>query len=249
MKLKEFVSFLDDYLSVDEWSDASRNGLQVEGKKEIEKVAFAVDACMESFRKSKDVGADALVVHHGLVWGGIEHVTGIIANRLRFLLENEISLYAAHLPLDAHPEIGNNARLLELVGVRAEEPFGFYHGKAIGYAGRLSSEVGLEELAKDLEKKLQTEVRVLDFGRARVKRVGAVSGKGGFAIGEAAEKGIDTVITGEAEHSAYHMAKELGINVVFAGHYATETLGVKDLMSVVEKLEIETVFIDVPTGL
>ncbi len=248
MKLEELVSFLNDYLRIDEWSDASRNGLQVEGKEEVERVAFAVDACMESFEKSKDAGADALVVHHGLVWGGIEHVTGIIAKRLRFLLENEISLYAAHLPLDAHPEIGNNVKLLELVGAEAEEPFGFYHGKAIGYAGRLNCEIELKELARGIERKLQNRVKILNFGSSRARRVGAVSGRGGFSIGEAAEKGIDTVITGEAEHSVYHVAKELGINVVFAGHYATETLGVKGLMSVVEK-HAKTIYIDVPTGL
>ncbi|AEA46879.1 Nif3-like dinuclear metal center hexameric protein [Archaeoglobus veneficus] len=249
MRLRELTFFLDEFLKTGEWSETSKNGLQVEGKEEVEKVAFAVDACMETFEKARDTNADMLVVHHGLVWGGIEYVTGIVAKRLRFLLENGISLYAAHLPLDAHPEIGNNVKLLEIVGAEVEEPFGFYHGKAIGFAGRLSNGVELEELAAILEEKLQTEVRVLNFGCNRVKRIGAVSGRGGFAVAEAAEKGLDVLITGEAEHSAYHTAKELGVNVIFAGHYATETLGIKALMDVVDGLGLKTEFIDAPTRL
>ena len=246
MELEKFVGFLNDYLRISEWSEASKNGLQVEGKKEVRRVAFAVDACMECFEKAKELDADMIVVHHGLVWGGIEYVTGIIAKRLKFLLENGISLYAAHLPLDAHPEIGNNVKLLEIVGAKPEEPFGIYHGKTIGFAGRLNT--SLDKIVQSIEQNLG-KARVLDFGGCDVRKIGAISGRGSFALPEAAEREIDTVITGEAEHSAYHVAKELGINVIFAGHYATETLGVKALAKVVEELGLETFFIDVPTGL
>jgi dinuclear metal center YbgI/SA1388 family protein len=247
MKLDEVVQFLDEYLRINEWDDKSRNGLQVEGSSEVEKIAFAVDACMESFEGAQRVGADMLIVHHGLVWGGIEYVRGITARRLKFLLENGISLYAAHLPLDAHPEVGNNVQLLKIVGAEIDEPFGVYHGKTIGYAGIVDSSI--EDIASMIEKTLNTEAKLLRFGEDEVRRVGVVSGKGVFAISQAIGK-LDLFITGEAEHEAYHVAKEGGLNVIFAGHYATETVGVKALMEVVrEKLGIEVEFVDVPTGL
>ncbi|MCD6140932.1 MAG: Nif3-like dinuclear metal center hexameric protein, partial [Thermococcus sp.] len=102
----EIVNFLDEYLNVLAFPDKSRNGLQVEGKEEVEKIAFAVDACMDTFIKARAFGADMLIVHHGLIWGGIEYVRGLVQKRLKFLLENELNLYAAHLPLDLHPEVG-----------------------------------------------------------------------------------------------------------------------------------------------
>ena len=248
MKLDEVVQFLDEYLKINEWSDKSRNGLQVEGSSKVEKIAFAVDACMDSFKGAKRVNADMLIVHHGLVWGGIEYVRGITARRLKFLLENEISLYAAHLPLDAHPEVGNNVQLLKLVGAEVDEPFGVYHGMAIGYAGTIDASV--DDVANAIKETLNTEVKLLRVGEDRVKRVGVVSGKGAFAIPQAVDSGLDLFITGEAEHEAYHVAKEGGLNVIFAGHYATETVGVKALMEVVEdKLGVEVEFVDVPTGL
>ncbi len=250
MKLDEIVQFLDEYLRINEWSDKSRNGLQVEGNGEVEKIAFSVDACMESFERAKQADADMLVVHHGLVWGGIEYVRGIVARRLKFLLENGISLYAAHLPLDAHPEIGNNAQLLKILGAEISEPFGSYHGSAIGYAGEFSEDKSVEEVASVIGKALNTEVKILRFGGAKVKKVGIVSGKGAFAISQAIDNGLDLLVTGEAEHEAYHLAKEGGLNVIFAGHYATETVGIKALMNVVKnEFSIEVEFIDVPTGL
>ncbi len=253
MLLQEIVDFLDDYLGVGEWEfDSSSNGLQVEASFEVEKVAFAVDACMETFRKAAESGADMLVTHHGIVWGGLSKIAGIVARRIRYLFENSLSLYSAHLPLDAHPKVGNNVLLLKAAGFLVEEPFGFYKGRAIGFCGRnVGSDdgVSVKDVAGKLEKELDTEVKVFEFGHERVFKAGAVSGRGAFALEEAAEKGLDLLITGEAEHSAYHTAKELGINVIFAGHYATETLGVKALMDVVEKLGVEVEFIDVPTGL
>jgi dinuclear metal center YbgI/SA1388 family protein len=252
MKLKELVEFLDDLLGIKDWDEKSKNGLQVEGKGDVAKVVFAVDACMDVFVKAKQLDADMVVVHHGLIWGGIEFVRGIVKNRLKFLLDNDISLYAVHLPLDAHPRIGNNAQLLRLLDIEPENPFGVYHGKSIGFWGEFEQAMSLDDVVKILRDRLNPDLRVLDFGSREIKRVGAVSGKGAFALAEAIEKGLDLFITGEAEHGAYHLAKEGKINVIFAGHYATETLGIKALMNVVGEEfagELEVEFVDVPTGL
>ncbi len=251
MRLDEVVQFLDEFLGVREWDDKSKNGLQVEGREEVRKVVFAVDACMDVFVEAKRRKADLVVVHHGLIWGGIEYVTGVVRRRLKFLLENEISLYAAHLPLDAHPRIGNNVQLLRLMDVEPEGEFGVYRGRPIGFYGRLERPVGLGELVEKL-KGLNGRLIVLDFGSESVRSVGAVSGRGAFALVEAADLGLDLFVTGEAEHEAYHLSKELGINVVFAGHYSTETLGVKALMNILGEEfegELEVEFVDVPTGL
>ncbi|WP_456469160.1 Nif3-like dinuclear metal center hexameric protein [Archaeoglobus sp.] len=245
MRLSEVCEFLDEYLEIWKYQDVSNNGLQVEGNREVEKIAFAVDACMESFRAARMNGADVLIVHHGMIWGGIDYVRGIVKKRIEYLLKNGISLYAAHLPLDAHREVGNNATILRRVGAEPEEEFGEYKGVKIGYSAEMSSPVSVTAIADKLG-----PAKILPFGREKVRRVAAVSGKGSFAINEAIEKGIELLITGEPEHEAYHLAKEGGINVIFLGHYESEKFGVESLMKVVaEKLGLETVFIDIPTNL
>ena len=250
MKLYEIVEFLDDLLKVEEWQDKSNNGLQVEGKEEVKKVAFAVDACMEVFEKAKEIGADMIVVHHGLIWGGIDYVKGLINRRLEFLLKNGISLYAVHLPLDAHPSVGNNAQILKAMGLEPIESFGVYQGKEIGYIGVYDESKPLDDVLDLIREKVNQTLVVLDFGSEDVKRVGVVSGRGGFALVEAVERNVDLFITGEQDHSVYHLAKECGVNVVFAGHYATETFGVKALIRVVGgEFDIDVEFIDIPTGL
>jgi len=250
VKLYEIVEFLDDLLKVEEWQDKSNNGLQVEGKEEVKKVAFAVDACMEVFEKAKEIGADMIVVHHGLIWGGIDYVKGLIKRRLEFLLKNGISLYAVHLPLDAHPSVGNNAQILKAMGLEPIESFGVYQGKEIGYIGVYDESKPLDDVLDLIREKVNQTLVVLDFGSEDVKRVGVVSGRGSFALVEAVERNVDLFITGEQDHSIYHLAKECGVNVVFAGHYATETFGVKALMRVVGgEFDIDVEFIDIPTGL
>ncbi|RLI79860.1 Nif3-like dinuclear metal center hexameric protein [Archaeoglobales archaeon] len=248
MRLEEIVSFLDEYLELEKFKDSSNNGLQVEGVKEVKKVAFAVDACLEVFKRATMINANLVVVHHGLIWGGISYVKGIVFRRLKFLIENGISLYAAHLPLDVHKEVGNNAMLLKILGLNANNPFGEYKGVKIGWMDSFDEPKPLDEIVRLIEDNLNVRAVVLDFG-GDIKRVAAVSGKGAFAINEAVESDVDLLITGEAEHEAYHTAKEGKLNVIFAGHYATETLGVKALMDVVEGLGVEVEFIDIPTGL
>ncbi|RLF86069.1 Nif3-like dinuclear metal center hexameric protein [Thermococci archaeon] len=247
----EIVNFLDEYLNVLAFPDKSRNGLQVEGKEEVEKIAFAVDACMDTFIKARTFGADMLIVHHGLIWGGIEYVRGLVQKRLKFLLENELNLYAAHLPLDLHPEVGNNAQLLKLLELEPREPFGSYNGLNIGYISEFDEPKPLPLVAQILVEKLKTDyVKAYEFGVEEIRRVGVVSGRGGFAIPEAIEKGVNLFITGEFLHDDYHTAKEGRLSVIAAGHYASETLGVKALMPILrEKFGVKTVFIDNPTGL
>ncbi|WP_457548697.1 Nif3-like dinuclear metal center hexameric protein [Archaeoglobus sp.] len=250
MKLYEIVEFLDDLLKVKEWQDKSNNGLQVEGKEEIKKVAFAVDACMDVFERAKESNADMIVVHHGLIWGGIDYVKGVVKRRLEFLLKNGISLYAVHLPLDAHPSLGNNAQILKALGLEPTESFGVYQGKEIGYIGVYDESKPLEDVLKVVRENINESLMVLDFGSRNISRIGVVSGRGCFALVEAVEKKVDLFITGEQDHSVYHLAKECGINVVFAGHYATETFGVKALMRVIAgEFDVDVEFIDVPTGL
>ena len=247
----EIVNFLNEYLNVLAFPDKSRNGLQVEGKEEVEKIAFAVDACMDTFIKARAFGADMLIVHHGLIWGGIEYVRGLVQKRLKFLLENELNLYAAHLPLDLHPEVGNNAQLLKLLELEPREPFGSYNGLNIGYISEFDEPKPLPLVAQILVEKLKTDyVKAYEFGVEEIRRVGVVSGRGGFAIPEAIEKGVNLFITGEFLHDDYHTAKEGRLSVIAAGHYASETLGVKALMPILrEKFGVKTVFIDNPTGL
>jgi dinuclear metal center YbgI/SA1388 family protein len=245
MKLTEICEFLDEYLNIKGYQDVSNNGLQVEGREETKKIAFAVDACMESFRAAKANGADMLVVHHGMIWGGIDYVKGMVRKRVEYLLRNGISLYAAHLPLDAHREVGNNVMILKKIGAEAQEEFGEYKGVKIGYSAEFPSPKSVMEIAERFDRSL-----ILPFGKDKVRRVAAVSGRGCFAITEAIEEGIELLITGEPEHEAYHIAKEGGLNIIFLGHYESERFGVEALRDVVaERLGIETVFIYVPTNL
>ncbi len=248
MKLYEIVSFLDSYLNISEWEniDSSKNGLQVESCNSIEKVAFSVDACMDSFKKAVETKANLLITHHGLFWKDFKGITGIMAKRLKYLIKNELSLYAAHLPLDAHPEVGNNIQIAKILEMDIEGAFAQYHGKTIGFYGKI--EDSINNIAKKLEEKLKTKPLVLEFSK-NISKAGVVSGRGGFSIYDAEKLDIDLLITGEAEHSIYHTAKELGISLIFAGHYATEVVGLKALMKKVRELGLETVFIDCPTGI
>ena len=245
--LKEVVEFLDGELGIKDVEDSSNNGLQVSGSKEVKKIAFAVDACMEVFEKAKDF--DMIIIHHGISWDdSLKYLTGINYLRVKFLVDNNISLYAAHLPLDKHPKHGNNAELCRIFELKHIHGFGDYHEQVIGFAGE--KEISLKDFVKEINKKLNTECKVFDFGNEKIKDIGIVSGGGSSALNEAIEKGLDCFVTGEVPHQAYQLAKEGKINLIAAGHYATETLGVKALMNPVkEKFNVEVKFIDAPSGL
>ncbi|NJE54499.1 Nif3-like dinuclear metal center hexameric protein [Thermococcus sp. 21S9] len=250
MNRDELVAFLDEYLQVSAYPDKSSNGLQVEGKEEVERVAFAVDTTLRTIERAVNGKADMLIVHHGMIWGGLNYITGIHYKRLKALIENGLNLYVAHLPLDAHPEVGNNVGLLRLLGLEPRGPFGEYRGLSIGFYGEFEEPQPIEKVAQIVAEKLDTTVKTYEFGKREVKTVGAISGAGAFALEEAYRKGIDLLITGEFGHADYLTALDLPQSVLVAGHYKTETLGVKALMELIrERFGLSVFFIDEPTDL
>ncbi|MFH1409250.1 MAG: Nif3-like dinuclear metal center hexameric protein [Nanoarchaeota archaeon] len=247
--LKTLIQYCDDLLNIKAIEDKSLNGLQVDGPSRITKVAFAVDASTDSIQAAAAQKAQLLMVHHGLFWGSEHPLTGSLFERVKACITKEIALYAVHLPLDLHPVLGNNAQLLKLLELQDAGVFGDYHGIAIGKIGR-STPVSLGTFAGKVNAQLNTRSFVVAHGPSEISTVGIVSGGGSFALEEAHDLGIDVLLTGETSHSAVPVAKELNVNVIFAGHYATETLGVKALASHLKrKFKIATIFVDNPTGL
>ncbi|MCX7682085.1 MAG: Nif3-like dinuclear metal center hexameric protein [Anaerolineae bacterium] len=251
MRRDELVAYLDEYLRVREIRDNSQNGLQVEGPEEVAKVACAVDACQAVFEQAVAAGAQCLIVHHGLFWEKPVRLVGPLFRRVQTLIAGACALYAVHLPLDVHPEVGNNAELARLLGLQETAPFGEYHGGVVGLGGRLAPPVPLSELAERLERATgQPVLRMLAYGPAQASRVGCISGGAAFLIDQVAQAGFDTFVTGEPSHSFHHHAAEYGLNILFGGHYATETLGIRALARhLSDRFGLETVFLDVPTGL
>jgi len=248
--LEETVSFLDDILDNDDWKgiDAATNGLQVENSGDVDKVAFAVDASTQTVEMAAERDADMLVAHHGFFWGGKDELVGQDYERFRLLVENDIALYASHLPLDAHDRVGNNVLLLDALDATASHSFGEIGGQDVGYVGELPSPMGFKELVDSVENAVENEPTVLDFGSNEIEEIAVLTGAGGGHIAEAAETGADVYITGEPKHRAHHDAREHSLNVVFAGHYHTETFGVRELRKRVERnLDVGTFYVDVPT--
>jgi dinuclear metal center YbgI/SA1388 family protein len=253
MYLKDFDTLIREVLDLDEFSgaDVALNGLQVANDKQsVEKAAFAVDACLESIRRAAEWGADLLFVHHGLFWGRPLAVTGGHYRRLRALIQADLALYAVHLPLDMHPQLGNNAGLARRIGLQQLEPFGEYRGMKIGFKGSLPEAMSLEQVVRACCGSNEQGINVLPFGPESVSTVGIVSGGAADEAYQAVDEKLDLFITGDASHTIYHHCLEGGINVIFGGHYLTETYGVT-LLS--EKLRsesnLQTRFFDIPTGL
>jgi len=253
MELSTFVSRLDENLDTDAYSDldASANGLQVgPDEKALDHAAFAVDTAEATIAAAADEGADVLVAHHGLSWGGIERVTDRHYDRISALVDTDIALYVSHLPLDGHQTLGNAAALADLLDLDDTEPFGAMGPEVVGQQGVASASLTRDELVATLEADLETDgVQVLDFGPSEVDRVAIVTGSGTDWLDEAREVGADTLITGEGKQQVYHRAREAGINVVLAGHYATETGGVRRLQSLAEEWGLSTSYHSHPTGL
>jgi dinuclear metal center YbgI/SA1388 family protein len=252
MKMAEFDHWARERLEFSETDsvDASLNGIQVgDTEAEVKKMAFAVDACMDSFRRAKGEGAEALFVHHGLFWGPGVPLTGVMGERVRFLMNNNISLYACHLPLDKHAELGNNARIVSELNLEDITPFGEYKGQKIGFKGVLAEASDLETIILQLFGAWEGRINALRFGPSEIRTVGVISGGGTREVSQAIDEGLDLYITGDASHNIYHESSEAGINVLFAGHYLTEIYGVKAMAdAVASELGLETVFLDIPTG-
>ncbi len=248
---KYFRSFLDfDFYS----KDPSKNGIQVQNvmptTTEIKKVAFAVDACNETIEKAIEENANVLVVHHGIFWG---HEQTIVANhykRIKGLIDNDIALYACHIPLDANEEVGNNYGLARKMGLTDLKPFGAWNGMQIGVQGISESPLSVEKAAELLLGEEKTPLSIFPFGKKEIKTIAIVSGGAEDLLSEAIENNIDLYITGELSHESYHPAKESNINVIAGGHYNTEVMGVSLLAKKLhEEKKIETIFLDVPTQL
>jgi len=241
----DLVAYLDSYLQVPETEDISNNGLQVEGADEVGLVAFAVDACQVTIDRAAQLGAQMLVVHHGLFWGHPLPLVGPHRQRVKSLLDSNCSLYAVHLPLDGHREVGNNVQLARELGLEAIGRF-----RDIGVEAVAPEGLDLDDLMQRVRQSLQVQPQLLSGGGHEVHRVALISGRATKEISIAAEEGFDTFITGEPLHDIYHDPDEYGINVIFAGHYATETLGLQALSGHIEdRFGLETTFIDAPTGL
>lgn len=249
MNLEQLVRYLDSYLRTSEIKDQANNGLQVEGAEDVNKMTFAVDACMEAFRRSESSGAQMLVVHHGLFWEEALMLRGIHRQRISYLLQHNISLYAAHLPLDVHPEVGHNVQLARLLGLEVTGTFGDYNGVLLGVLAESKEELPLSRLVKVLEDKLNAKMTVLNYGPKKIRRVGIISGRAASMVDQAGEQKLDLFLTGETSHTAFHHIAERGLNVVCGGHYATETLGLKALAGHLrEKFGLQTEFLHIPTG-
>ncbi|RMH00793.1 MAG: Nif3-like dinuclear metal center hexameric protein [Chloroflexi bacterium] len=249
MKKRELISYLDEYLRLAEFKDYGPQGLQVEAaKEEIERVALAVDVAPPIVRAAADWGADLLLVHHGILWRTVERIAGPLGERVRLLLENGMHLYAAHLALDGHPEVGNNAVLARMFGVEIREWWCAPMGVPIGVIGTVVEKRPLSQLVSQIQKQLNTQPRVLAYGPDTVHTLAIVSGFGADKIAEAKSLGADTFLTGETSHANYWAAADYGINVIYAGHYATETVGVRALGEhLVNQFGLEVHFFDFPT--
>lgn len=253
MTVRDFDRWFDALLANRDYAaiDPSRNGLQVDNDGgDVSRVAFAVDASLETITRAAGAGAGLLFVHHGLFWGQGELVAGAHYRRVKALLDANVALYASHLPLDANAECGNNIGLARRLALGDLRRFGPWRNCLAGYAGSFDVPVTLDDVLARLFVSAEKPSHVLPFGPREIKTVAVVSGSGSSNIADAIAEGVDLFITGEVKHEAYHAALEAGVSVIAMGHYQSETVGVR---LVAERLAretgIDTVFIDVPTGL
>lgn len=250
MQRDELVRYLDRYLRIEAVADSGPQGLQVEGADEVTRVAFTVDAGLPCIDAAIKVGAQMQIVHHGLFWGREQLISGPFGRRVRRLIQSNLNLYAAHLPLDAHPEVGNNVELARIFDLTVGSWFADAKGTDIGVICLAPDGLALESFVAAIKSKLAVEPRVLAHGPAQIRRVAIISGSGIAFAAEAAALGADTLLTGETSHSNFYAAFDHGLNVIFAGHYATETVGLKALGRHLNgRFGLETVFIDLPTGM
>jgi dinuclear metal center YbgI/SA1388 family protein len=228
--------------------DGAANGLQVENPGPVSHIAAAVDASLATVELAIAARADLLIVHHGLFWSASHPWTGKKCELLRLLMENNLAVYSSHLPLDAHPKLGNNAQLCAALGFKNLKPFFLTHGQTIGFKTRMK--ISRAELAKRFARATDAKPRIIPGGREMCQRIGVVTGGAGGDLKQAASEGVDTFITGEGPHWTYLLAEELGVNVLYGGHYATETFGVKALTAhLSRKFHLPWTFLDHPTGL
>ena len=228
--------------------DGAVNGLQMESSGAVTRLAATVDASLATIRTAIAANADLLIVHHGLFWSKPQPWTGKKFELIRLLVEHNLAIYSSHLPLDAHPKLGNNALLAAALGLKNLKPFFASHGQTIGFQSR--TRIARAELAKKLARATGMEPKVIPGGNEICSRIGIVTGGAGGDLAQAASEGVDTFITGEGPHWTYALGEDLGLNVFYGGHYATETFGVKALAAELsKKFNLPWKFLDHPTGL
>ena len=255
MTLTEFDNYINSFLRKEDYDkDISLNGIQIQNaqpdSKQIKKVAFAVDACQATAQAAADSGADLLFVHHGLFWGHCQTITGSFYKRISTFVKNDLALCAYHIPLDANKPYGNNFGLAAKLGLVNCQQFGSWRGMILGVKGELAAESTIDQLVAKLMRPGKEPRALLAFGKEKIKTVGIISGGASEDVADAVDEKLDCYITGEFNHEDFHFAKEMGINVIAAGHYETETVGVSLVMEKVQaETGIECIFIDEPTGL
>lgn len=250
LALMPLVRYADSLLQTPTFGDyaGATNGLQVENSGRITRIAAAVDASLATVKLAIAADADLMIVHHGLFWSPSHPWTGKKYELLRTLLDHDLAVYSSHLPLDAHPQLGNNIRLATALGLKRLKPFFPSHGQPIGL--RTTATLKRDELTRRLARATGDAPLVIPAGPAICRRIGIVTGGAGAELKQASIEGIDTFITGEGPHWTFALAEELGVNVFYAGHYATETFGVKALAEhLSRKFRVPWVFLDHPTGL
>jgi dinuclear metal center YbgI/SA1388 family protein len=250
MHLTEAVRYLDELLHTQDVQDfpQAMNGLQVQNSGGLSRLGAAVDASEAVIVEAAEAGVDFLIVHHGLFWRGAQSVTGSNYRKMRLLMEADMAVYSAHLPLDIHPQLGNNVLLAAAIGLENGEPFFETAGQPVGLL--FDAEISREVLRDHLARAVGGPVHLAPGGPVLARRIGVVTGGAGGDVAKAAASGIDTFITGEGPHWSYTVAEEIGVNLFYAGHYATETFGVKALTELLaRKLALPWEFIDHPTGL
>lgn len=250
ISLPELTTYCDRLLRVADFRDweGAANGLQVQNRGRVTRIAAAVDASLATLRRAVASRADLLLVHHGLFWTPAHPWTGARYQQLRLLLAGNLGVYSVHLPLDVHPQLGNNVGLCRALGFSRLKPFFFHREAWLGLQTR--TRVTREELASRLARALNQPVKSLPGGPSTCRRIGVVTGGAGSELRLAAQEGVDTFITGEGPHWTFAAAEEAGINVLYGGHYATETFGVKALAAhLAQRYRLPWTFIDHPTGL
>ena len=248
--LSDIVSYTDEFLRICEvadWDNAL-NGLQIENSGQVSRIGAAVDVSTRILTGAAKKNIDLLIVHHGLFWPGLQPVRSALRRQLQLAFENDIALYSAHLPLDIHPKVGNNAELIAALGLKSAEPFLEEKGQPVGLKVRAS--IPRSDIVRKLRKALGGPIKAFNFGPKQTRVIGILTGGAGSEIYRVAEENVDTFITGEAPHWAAVAAEELGMNLLLGGHYATEVFGVKALAEHLSKrFRIPWEFIDCPTGL
>ena len=247
MKNTKLANKLDQFLEIHQFKDYAPNGLQVEGRAQIKKVITGVTACQALIDAAIEENADAIIVHHGYFWKGEDQtITGMKYKRIKALIDNGINLYGYHLPLDVHPELGNNAQLAKLLGITDRRPLEPWDKRSVGRVGKFEQAITPDELSVRINKQLNREPLHIDGGKAEIKTIAWCTGGGQDYINIAAEQGIDAFISGEISERITHIAREMGIHYFAAGHHATERYGVQALGQwLSDELDLDVTFIDI----